>query len=151
MTMSVRVALRYGIFMAITLIAYFLTVKLFDLHENPWLRLFNGVVMAAGIALAIKHFKLIDTEGLSYVNGIKIGIISGFTATVIFTFFMAIYMFHLDPEFTQTILEEWLRNYDSGPAILVFIIFLEGISSSVVLSLALMQVFKKSYSEQQKK
>ncbi|TXD83786.1 DUF4199 family protein [Subsaximicrobium wynnwilliamsii] len=149
--MSVRVALRYGIFMAISLIAYFLIVRLFDLHENPWLRLLNGVVMVAGISLAIKHYKLIDAEGLSYINGIKIGILTGFTATIIFTIFMAIYMFHIDPEFTQTILEDWLRNYDSGAGVLVFIIFLEGMGSSVVLSLALMQFFKKSYQKQQKK
>jgi len=151
MNTSIRIAIRYGILMAITLIAYFLVVRLFDLHENPWLRLLNGIVMGIGITLAIKHYQLVQHEAVSYVNGIKIGIISGFTATFIFTLFMAIYMYHIDPEFAQTILGQWFKNYDAGPAVLVFVIFIEGLASSVILSLALMQIFKKSYQSQQKK
>lgn len=37
--MKTNVHMRYGIITAIGLIAYFLIVKLFDLHENTTLRL----------------------------------------------------------------------------------------------------------------
>ncbi|MCD2258418.1 DUF4199 family protein [Psychroserpens luteolus] len=145
MNTSFKVALRYGIFVTISLIAYFLILKLFNLHENPWLRLFNGVVMSLGIYYAIKHYKLISKDEFSYINGAKTGLVTGFVATVIFTVFMAIYMFHLDLPFTEKLLGDWFNDYEVGANILLFIIFIEGLASTVVLSLGFMQLFKKSY------
>jgi hypothetical protein len=150
MNTSFSVALKYGLFITASLIAYFLILRLFNLHENPWLRLFNGVAMAAGIFYAIKYFKLISGSAFTYVDGFKTGLITGFIATILFTGFMAIYMFHLDPEFTQKLLGEWFKNYDEGAGILVFIIFIEGLASTVVLTLTFMQIFKKSYNLSQK-
>jgi hypothetical protein len=57
---------------------------------------------------------------------------------------MAIYMFHLDVAFTQTLLGDWFNDYEVGANILLFIVFIEGLASTVVLSLAFMQLFKKS-------
>ncbi|WP_298755916.1 DUF4199 family protein [uncultured Psychroserpens sp.] len=145
MNTSFKVALRYGIFITISLIAYFLILKLFNLHENPWLRLFNGIVMSLGIYYAIKHYKLISKDEFSYINGAKTGLVTGFVATVIFTVFMAIYMFHLDLPFTEKLLGDWFKDYEVGANILLFIIFIEGLASTVVLSLGFMQLFKKSY------
>ena len=144
MNASFSVALKYGLFITVSLIAYFLLLKLFDMHENPWLRLFNGVAMAAGIYFAIKYYKLSLGNSFSYVNGFKTGLLTGFFATVWFTFFMAIYMFHIDPAFTEKLLGEWLQNYGEGAGILVFIILIEGLASTVVLTLTFMQLFKKS-------
>ena len=150
MNTSFKVALRYGIFISISLVAYFLILKLFNLHENPWLRLFNGVVMCLGIYHAIKHYKLISKDEFSYINGTKTGLLTGFIATGIFTVFMAIYMFHLDVAFTQKLLGDWFNDYEVGANILLFIDFIEGLASTVVLSLAFMQLFKKSYNISQK-
>ena len=144
MNSSFSVALRYSIFVTTALIAYFLILRLFGLHENPWLRLFNGVAMAVGIFYAIKYYKLISGKAFTYVDGFKTGLITGFIATILFTVFMAVYMFHLDPEFTQKLLGEWFNNYGEGAGILVFIILVEGLASTVVLTLAFMQIFKKS-------
>lgn len=151
MASSFSVALRYGIFVTTALIAYFLVLRLFGLHENPWLRLFNGVAMAAGIFYAIKYFKLIAGNTFTYVDGFKTGLVTGFIATILFTVFMAVYMFHLDPEFTQMLLGEWFNNYGEGAGILVFIILIEGLASTVVLTLTFMQIFKKSNNVSQKK
>ena len=144
MKTSFSVSLKYGLLIAISLIAYFLILRLFDLHQNPWLRLFNGIVMAGGIFYAVKYFKMIAKSDFSYINGFKTGLLSGFIGTIIFTFFMAIYMFHLDSKFTETLLGEWFSSYNEGAGILVFIILVEGLASTVVLTLAFMQLFKKS-------
>lgn len=144
MNTSLSIAVKYGVFMAITLIAYFLISVSLNLHENPWLRLFNGIVMAAGIYYAIKHFKLALKDDFSYIGGFKTGLLTGFVATFLFTAFMAVYMFHLDVKFAEKLLSEWLANYNSGAGILVFIILIEGLASTVVLSLTFMQIFKKS-------
>lgn len=144
MNTSLKVALRYGLLITVVLIAYFLVLKLFGLHENPWLRLMNGLVMASGLFYSIKYYKLISGDTFSYIDGIKTGLITGFISTVAFTIFMAVYMFHLDVAFTQTLLGDWFSDYEVGANILLFIIFIEGLASTVVLSLAFMQLFKKS-------
>lgn len=145
MNKSFSVALKYGMFMTAALIAYFLILKLVDLHENPWLRLFNGIIMASGIYYAIKYFKLIVGSEFSYVDGFKTGLLTGFLATIMFTAFMAIYMFHLDTAFAEKLLNDWFDNYDNGTGILVFVILIEGFASTVVLTLTFMQLFKKSH------
>ncbi|WP_299223274.1 DUF4199 family protein [uncultured Psychroserpens sp.] len=145
MNTSFSVALKYGLFITISLIAYFLILRLFNLHENPWLRLFNGVAMAAGIYYAIRYHKLVVQNNFGYINGIKTALLTGFLATFLFTLFMAIYMFHLDQAFTEKLLGEWFDNYEQGAGLLVFIILIEGLASSVVLALAFMQLFKKSH------
>ncbi|OUS01507.1 DUF4199 domain-containing protein [Flavobacteriales bacterium 33_180_T64] len=150
MNISFKVALKYGLFIAISLIAYFLILKLFDLHEKIWLRLLNGVVMSIGIYYAIKIYKRISKNEFSYINGIKTGLICGFIATIVFTAFMAIYIFHIDVEFTETILRDWFNDLGVGANILLFTVFIEGVSSTIILSLAFMQLFKKSYNIHQK-
>lgn len=145
MNTSFSVAIRYGLFITASLIAYFLILRMLNFHENPWLRLFNGVAMAAGIYYAIKNFKLKSAGEFTYVDGFKTGLLTGFIATIIFTGFMAIYLFHLDPEFTKMLLGRWLDNYGEGAGILVFIILIEGLASTVVLTLTFMQIFKKSH------
>ena len=150
MNASLSVALRYGVFVTTALIAYFLILRLFGLHENPWLRLFNGIAMAIGIFYAIKYYKLLTGDAFTYVDGFKTGLITGFIATILFTIFMAVYMFHLDPDFTQKLLGEWFRNYGVGAGILVFIVLVEGLASTVILTLTFMQIFKKSNNLSQK-
>ncbi len=145
MNLSLSVALKYGLYIALSLIAYFLILRLFDLHENPWLRILNGAFMCLGIYHAIRYYKLTTGDEFSYINGVKTALLTGFLATLVFTVFMAIYMFHLDVPFTENLLNTWFNDYEVGANILLFIIFIEGISSTLVLSLAFMQLFKRSY------
>lgn len=145
MNTSFSIALKYGLYITFSLIAYFLILRLFNLHENPWLRLFNGIFMCSGIYFSIKKYKLISGNNFSYINGAKTVLVTGFIATVLFTVFMAIYMFHIDVAFTEKLLGDWLNDYETGANILLFIIFIEGLASTVVLALAFMQVFKNSH------
>lgn len=142
------VPLKYGFQVAISLIAYFLIVRLFGLHENPWLRLFNGVIMAHGLFLAIRSYKRRDLDGFTYFEGFKIGVKTGFLTTFVFVLFMALYMFHIDPAFADSVMVDWKSEYDNGAGILVIVLLIEGITSTLVLTLMFMQLFKKSWNMQ---
>ena len=144
MKTSFSVSLKFGVLIAVALVVYFFILRSFSLHQNPLLRLFNGIVMAAGIYYAIKYFKKSNSNAIGYFDGFKTGLFTGFIATIIFTAFMSIYMFHLDPNFTKVLMREWFSTYNQGAGVLVFIILIEGLSSTVVLTLAFMQLFKKS-------
>ncbi|TRZ45799.1 DUF4199 domain-containing protein [Robertkochia solimangrovi] len=140
-----KLHIRFGIFIAIGLIAYFLILKLIGLHENPWLRISNGAIVAYGIYSVIRIRRLIEGDKFDYYKGFKTGIFTGFLATLIFVGFMAIYMFHIDKEFPKLIMESWMKDYNQGPGILIFILLVEGFASTVVLTLAFMQKFKPSW------
>ncbi|OIQ27752.1 MAG: DUF4199 domain-containing protein [Bacteroidetes bacterium MedPE-SWsnd-G2] len=142
MKTPVAVASKYGILIAVSLIAYFLILKLAGLHEVAWLRLFNGVIMAGGLYLSIKSYK--SSPDFDYINGFKTGLLTGGIATILFSLFISIYMFHIDPSFAQLLLDEWFYDYNQGTRILVFIVFIEGLASTVVLTLSFMQIFKTS-------
>ena len=144
MNRALSVAIKYGLFVTASLIAYFLILRLFNLHDNAWMRLANGLFMAAGIYFAIKYYKFKYNSDFTYVDGFKTGLLTGFIATACFTLFMGIYMFHLDKEFTQAILKQWFDNTDQGAGLLVIIILIEGLASTAVLTLTFMQIFKKS-------
>ncbi len=137
--------LRFGLVIALLLIGYFLLVKAFGWHENPWLRLVNGIIVGFGLYEVIRIRKLEKGKDFEYFDGFKTGIYTGFVATIVFTFFMGIYMFHLNPTFPSVILDQWMSGYFQGPGILLFILALEGFASSVVLSLTFMQRFKPSW------
>jgi len=144
MNSSASVAIKYGILTTAGLIGYFLIIKLLNLHTNPWFRLLNGLVMAYGIYAAIKRYKLVSGTTFNYINGFKVGILSGFLATFVFALFMGIYMFHFDTAFMNTLLQDWFQDIDYGGGILIFVIIIEGLASTAILALTFMQVFKNS-------
>lgn len=144
MNRSLSVALKYGLFVASSLIAYFLILRLFDLHISPWLRMLNGLFMAAGIYFSIKYYKFKYTADFTYVDGFKTGLLTGFIATGVFIVFMAIYIFHLDKEFAPSLLREWFNNTEQSSGILIIVILIEGLASTTILTLTCMQIFKKS-------
>lgn len=144
MNKSLSVALKYGLIIAGSLIAYFLILRVFDLHNNAWLRMANGLFMATGIFFSIRYYKSKYNSEFTYVDGFKTGLLTGFIATGTFIVFMAIYMFHLDKEFPETILKKWFDNTGQGAGLLIIIILIEGLASTAVLTLTCMQIFKKS-------
>lgn len=144
MNTSAKVSVKYGLITVILLIAYFLILKVIGLHNNPWFRMFNGLFVAFGIYASIKNFKLISGTTFTYINGFKTGLLTGFLATFIFALFMGIYMFHLDVEFKNNLLKDWFQDYNHGGGILIFIILIEGMASTTVLTLTFMQIFKNS-------
>ncbi|NAS31255.1 DUF4199 family protein [Flavobacteriaceae bacterium R38] len=145
-----RIHIRYGLVVAIVLIAYFLIVKEFGLHENPWLRLLNGAIVAYGIYASIRFRRLVEKDQFNYLKGCMTGLLTGLIATLTFILFMAVYMFHIDPAFTEKILNNWMSDYYQGPGILLFILTIEGIASSLVLTLTFMQKFKPSWNTSKK-
>lgn len=143
MKTTTSVSLKYGLIIALALIAYFMLLKLIGFHLNPWLRLFNGIIMALGLYASIKHFKG-KHEAFSYTNGFVTGLLTGFVATFVFALFMGIYLFHFDVAFMNHLLENWTYEVNYGGGILIFAILIEGMSSTSVLTLMFMQLLKNS-------
>ncbi len=138
--------LKYGIVIAVFLIAYFLITKLLGLHQYPVLSAANGVIFGAGILMAIKKYKS-EISSFKYQEGFQIGLFTGGVATILFAVFMAVYIFQIDKQFANAILDSWGLNYNKGGLIVIISLVMMGFSTTVVLTLAFMQLLKESWNQ----
>lgn len=139
-----KLSSTYGIWIAIILIAYFLLLKLVGLHQYPAFSIFNGVIYGVGLYMATRAYRN-KTHDWKYEKGFEIGLFTGGIATIIFTVFMAIYMYQIDGVFAANILESWSLDYDLGASMLLVSILIMGFATTLVLTLAFMQLNKKSW------
>ena len=136
--------LRFGVAISGSLIGYFLFLSLFDLHTNPFYSLFNGVITGFGIFEGIRYRRLEYGPKYTYSTGFSCGITAGFVATIIFSIFMAIYATELNPDFIHALLTSWDNNFDVGVGTFIFVVALMGLATAVVLTLTIMQLYKKT-------
>ncbi len=139
-----KIYIKYGVLIAIGLILYFIITKLLGLHQYPVLSAANGVIYGAGIFMALKKSKERKNK-FAYQRGFQVGFMSGAIATLIFVGFMAINLYQIDTEFAATILNSWNWSYESGTFIILISLVLMGVSTSLVLTLAFMQLLKDTW------
>ena len=139
-----KIYFKYGVLIAIGLILYFVITKLLGLHQYQVLSAANGVIYGVGILMALKKYKS-GKDRFKYQKGFQVGFMSGAVATFIFVIFMAVNMYQVDTEFARNILDSWNLNYDSGTFVILISLVLMGLSTSVVLTLAFMQLLKDSW------
>lgn len=136
--------IRFGIATSGCLIAYFLILSLFNLHTNVFFSLFNGVITAGGIYEAIKFYKLKNLESFDYGKGFMAGMVTGVVATIIFTFFFALYSTELNSGFLPELSTTFFKDFESFEAIVFMTVAIMGIATTLVLTLSFMQLFKTS-------
>lgn len=142
-----KVYSRYGIWIAVILIAYFLLLKIIGLHQYPVLSAVNGLIYGAGLYMAMKKYSS-RKNNFKYEKGFEVGLLSGGIASIIFTVFMAIYMYQIDTEFAANIMDAWNLEYAMGTLILLISLLIMGFATTLVLTLAFMQLLKKSWNTQ---
>lgn len=142
---NLSVPIKYGLAIGAGLIVYFLILSLFNAHIYPLFSLFNGVIMAVGMWLALKDYRSSKGSKFKYQKGFMACLLTGFNATIIFTIFFALYATELDPDFLSNLINMWRTDYGTNIGIVLFVVAIMGFATSVVLTLAYMQLFKKSW------
>ncbi|MEM7187053.1 MAG: DUF4199 domain-containing protein [Bacteroidota bacterium] len=137
---------KYGLGIVIFMIGYFLLTKLIGWHQFPVLSALNGLFIGAGIFLALKKYKA-ESDGFKYQDGFQLGLFTGGLATIVFAIFMALYIFQIDTQFAQAVLDSWGLNYNKGSLILIISLVIMGFSTTFVLTLAFMQLLKESWNQ----
>ena len=137
---------KYGIGIAIAMIAYLLLTKLMGLHQYPMLSALNGVIIGAGIFFSLRSYKS-DSESFEYQDGFQLGLFTGGLATILFSVFMAVYIFQIDTQFAEAVLDTWNLNFNKGALILIMSLVIMGFSTSFILTLAFMQLLKESWNQ----
>lgn len=145
----IKVYSTYGVLTAVALIAYFLLLKVIGLHQYPVLSAVNGLIFAAGIYLALQKFRSKRDE-LKFGKGFEVGLFTGGIASIIFTVFMALYMYQIDGEFATAILKSWNMETALGTSMLVISILIMGIVTTLVLTFSFMQLLKRSWNSKER-
>ena len=140
----VKVYSAYGIGIAIALIAYFLLLKLMGLHQYPVLSIVNGLIFGAGIYMALKKYRALRSE-MVFEKGFEVGLFTGGIASIIFTVFMALYMYQIDDEFAYAIMKSWNLETSLGTSMLIISILIMGLVTTLLLTFSFMQLLKRSW------
>jgi hypothetical protein len=141
---ELSIPIRFGLVTSAVLIAYFLILALFDKHTHPGFSFFNAVITFFGIYEAIKVTKLHDTDVFTYGEGFKTGLITGFIATILFTAFFLLYASELDSDFIPEISAFLDKKIDTNVGMITAVVAIMGFTTTVICTLTIMQLFKKS-------
>lgn len=141
---KISLPIRFGLVTSAVLIAYFLILSMFNKHINPAFSFFNAVITAFGVYEAVRLSKLQNIAGFSYTEGFKIGLITGFTATIFFTAFFLFYATEVNPSFLSDLLASFNGQFLVDIGMVTFIVAVMGFATTVVSTLTVMQLFKNS-------
>tara|TARA_R110000868_G_scaffold87680_1_gene244984 strand:- start:117 stop:569 length:453 start_codon:yes stop_codon:yes gene_type:complete len=148
---NISLAIRFGLVTTAVLIAYFLVLALFNLHTNPVFSFFNAVITAFGIYEATRLYKLQKPDEFSYSEGFKAGMITGSIATILFTLFFLVYSTEINPDFLPILMKSMNGSFNINEGLVTFIVAVMGFATTIVSTLTVMQLFKKSNNYVEKK
>ncbi|WP_417884855.1 DUF4199 domain-containing protein [Zunongwangia sp.] len=143
--MKNKTSITYGIVIAIALCAYFWILNGLLGLSSAAFSFVNCLIMGAGIWFAIKKKKKEQAGLFKYGDGFTTGLVTGFIATTIFTIFFGIYAGEINPDFLDEFLTMWRSDYEISIPIVLFTVFAMGAATTFALTLAFMQLFKKSW------
>lgn len=138
-----RIFNSHSIIIGFALALYFLAMDQLGLAENIELRLFNGLIIGAGLWMYFSRRSAKgEFEGVKYLRGLKDGLAITVGATLTFTALFVIYTGLVSPEFIEAmqskmIIPDFFRIWHFAAMILF-----EGVASGFVVSLLLMQYYK---------
>lgn len=141
---ALSIPIRFGLVTAAVLIAYFLILALMGKHTHPAWSFLNAVITFFGIYEAIKLDKLHDVDQFTYEEGFRTGLITGGTATIVFTSFFLVYASEFDSDFIPQLSLYLGEVFDTNVGMVTAIVGVMGAATTVICTLAIMQWFKRS-------
>ncbi|OEK09437.1 hypothetical protein A8C32_12015 [Flavivirga aquatica] len=141
---NISLPIRFGLVAGVVLIAYFLILSLFNKHINPAFSFFNAIITAFGIYEAVRSKKHESLEAFSYGEGFKTGLATGAIATLIFTSFFLLYTTEVNNTFLVELFQTIKGNFSVSIGTVTFVVAVMGFATTVVSTLSVMQLFKKT-------
>jgi len=138
-----KLGIKIGVITFIALVAYFMSMKLLGLSHILELRFFNFLILTVGITYGIYKYKRELNEPDFYLQGWAQGIYIAAVSIILFAIFMSVYLSYFDEPLMQHIRETTTFGFTVASGFHIFFaIFMEGMASAVVITLAAMQYFK---------
>lgn len=135
----------YALGIAAALIIYFLTLYAVGLGSTIYMSFFNAIITAAGIYLLIRSIFNQEGKNFKYMNGFMAAIVAGFLSTIIFTFFMAVFLVEIDPALELAIASQISTIQGTGELSILLFIALSGFATSLVAALGVLPLYRQSW------
>jgi hypothetical protein len=136
-------ALKYGLYITLACVAYFLILRLVGMHFEIGLSLLNGVIMSIGILLVIKNFKRAKDGQINYLEGLGLGFMTSAVAALLFGAFIILYSMVIDTKFLEsTTANEFFGENISKLTMFTYVV-LEMLISGSLAAFVFMQYFKR--------
>lgn len=133
---ATRIPEIYGTYIFIGLLAYFFICYLLGVIHVLELRLFNFMIMCAGVYYAMKQYRRTHNDHINYFRALTIGVSSAFIGTSTFVLFLFILFTS-----NQNIYQEVVKNAPMGEHLNVYIatsaVWFEGIFSGFMATFIL--------------
>jgi len=143
------IGLKVGLLTCLALVVYFLFMKMLNLHMILELRLFNFVILAAGISYGIYKLKHELREGEYYLQGLAQGFLIAVVAVTSFAGLFVLYLLFLDQGLLEHIRNAFSPNLTYINIMSVFIaLIMEGFASGAIISFCAMQYFKRNHEQE---
>jgi hypothetical protein len=101
---ATRIPEIYGTYIFLGLVAYFFICYLFGVIHVLELRLFNFVIMCAGVYYAMRQYRRTHNDHINYFKALTIGVSSSFIGTSTFVLFLFL-IFSLNGNMYQEIIK----------------------------------------------
>lgn len=137
-----KIIVRYSVIGGILFIAYFLLMQLMGLAHVTILRFANYLIFVLIGIFELQKIREKCNNQIYYLQGFGINIITGIFSFMIFGVFVFIYSY-FDPFFIDTVSRMYPASASFAHYNAVFLVVSEGIAYSAILSLCLMQYYKR--------
>lgn len=136
-----RIPQSYGVRIAIGLILYFVVMYLVGLAHQVELRLFNLLILIAGVYLALKKFRVAHQDNLHYFRALLTGVSTAAIGAFLFAIFLFIFM-SVDSNLMESIRENEPMGHYLNPYIISCIVALEGVFSGLLVTFMVINLVK---------
>jgi hypothetical protein len=139
-----KVSLKYGIFVGIAHIVYFLLMRLLGLENRVELSLLSGLFLVIGIVMAIASYKRAVNGMINYLKGLAIGATVGVVSSTILAVFLVLYLTVIDKAYLNDLQASSLFPQSISILTVFVLTILYGTVPGMWLAFIAMQWFKRA-------
>lgn len=138
-----KLSVKYGIFVGIAHIAFFLLMSLLGLIDTVELSFISSLFLIAGIVFAIMKYKRLNGS-IEYFHGLGIGATVGVVSSVILAVFMVVYINLIDSTYLQNLQASALFPEGISSLWLFILTIVYGTIPGFFIAFIAMQWFKRA-------
>lgn len=143
-----KIIFKHALLITLLIGGFFFLSKLFGQENNPFLRFLNIVFVIVGIRQAVKT-SIENNNETNYATNYGIAFGTSALGVLFSTIGVLIYVSLINPNFLNELNNSFLIGGNLSIYELVFTLIIEGLASSIVGSLMVMQFFKNHQSKVQ--
>lgn len=136
--------IKYGFFCLIGYIGYYLIMKALGFNQTLELRIFNFVILTAGIFYGVKELRDDPNREFNYFTSFGLGMQITAFSVIPFALLFYIYLNYANPDFLQAINARDNFGLQISAAFGAFMVMMEGLASGFLSCYLVMQYHKRA-------